>query len=199
MKKKSTCGLGMNLVNCHMTRLKCSFPAALWIAMAVSLTSCGSVGSLQRTTNIAPAHKYNLVVVQDFTASVPEDEREKALQAQSGYPDAIAAAICRKAPGIRVTRQGPVRPGTLVVSGHINRCEDGAASLRLWIGMGAGSTYFDAVTQISDGGSGTSLGTIKHDKNSWPLGGIIASTQTVDSFMRMAADKTADEVIKLMR
>jgi hypothetical protein len=168
------------------------------LCVSLFLTSCGTVGSLQRTTNVT-ARKYDRVVVQNFTASVPDDETEKAAQAQSGYPDAIAAALVRKGVRIPVVRTAGAGQGALVVSGHINRCEDGAASLRFWIGMGAGSTYFDATTRISDGGSGTSLGTIKHDKNSWPLGGIIASTQTVDSFMRMAAERTADEIIKLLR
>jgi hypothetical protein len=173
--------------------------ALLFVASAAFVSSCGTVGSLQRTSTVAMAQKYHRVVIQNFTASVPEDELAKAARAQSEYPDSIAAALIRKGTGLKVTRDGDVGPGTLVVSGHINRCEDGAASLRLWIGMGAGSTYFDATTRISDGGSRTSLGTIKHDKNSWPLGGVIASTQTVDSFMRMAADKTADEVMKLLR
>ena len=59
------------------------------------------------------AQKYHRVVIQNFTASVPEDELAKAVRAQSEYPDAIAAALIRKGTGLKVTWNGDVGPGTL--------------------------------------------------------------------------------------
>ena len=43
---------------------------------------------------------------------------------------------------------------------------------------------------------GDPLGQIDVDKNSWALGGAIAASQTVDQFMREAAEKIASELDK---
>ncbi len=83
---------------------------------------------------------------------------------------------------------------TLVVSGVITRFVEGNAALRLLVGMGAGSSYFDADIQVTDGGTNTSVTSLHADKNSWGLGGGIAASQTVDTFMKEAAKKTAAEV-----
>jgi len=60
--------------------------------------------------------------------------------------------------------------------------------------MGAGSSYFNAITDLADSESQQSIGQIITDKNSWPLGGGIAATQTVETFMQGAAKKIAAEV-----
>jgi Domain of unknown function (DUF4410) len=81
-----------------------------------------------------------------------------------------------------------------VVSGHITRLTEGNATLRLLIGMGAGSSYFDASTDLADAESGTDLGQVATDRNSWVLGGGIAAGQTVQTFMEGAADKIAADL-----
>ena len=60
-------------------------------------------------------------------------------------------------------------------------------TLRGWIGFGAGSSYFDATIEVSDA-SGKALAEMTIDKNSWPLGGILASAQTTGKFMQAAAE-----------
>jgi hypothetical protein len=76
----------------------------------------------------------------------------------------------------------------------ITRFVEGNAALRLLVGMGAGSSYFDANIQVTDGGNNASVTSLHADKNSWGLGGGIAASQTVDTFMNEAAKKTAAEV-----
>jgi hypothetical protein len=75
---------------------------------------------------------------------------------------------------------------------------EGNAALRMFVGMGAGSSYFDANVRFSDS-RGKSLGMIRVDKNSWALGGGLAATQTVDTYMREGAKKTAEASTKLLR
>ena len=55
---------------------------------------------------------------------------------------------------------------------------------------------FDAIVELRDGATGAVLGSMKVDKNSWPLGGMIAATQTPRTFMDGAAKKVAEEVSK---
>ena len=78
----------------------------------------------------------------------------------------------------------------------VTRFVEGNAALRLFIGMGAGSSYFDATTRFKDS-TGKVLGEIKTDKNSWGLGGSIAAGQTVFKFMENAAEKVAEEARKI--
>ena len=68
--------------------------------------------------------------------------------------------------------------------------------MRMLIGLGAGSSYFDANVRFTANESGELLGQMKVDKNSWALGGGMASGQTVDTYMRAAAKKIASEIIK---
>ncbi len=44
-----------------------------------------------------------------------------------------------------------------------------------------------------DGSTSKPIGTISVDKNSWVLGGMLATTQTADSYMPGAAKKVAAE------
>ena len=62
------------------------------------------------------------------------------------------------------------------------------------IGLGAGSSYFDADVVFSDNPSGRRLGQISTDKNSWFLGGGLAAGQSVEGFMHGAAKKVAKEL-----
>ncbi|MBL9133967.1 MAG: DUF4410 domain-containing protein [Verrucomicrobiaceae bacterium] len=167
-------------------------------AVSLLLCSCGTVGWMKHAKGAPSGASYHRVVVRDYTAAVPTSQEAKASRAKRNFPDRIMWALWREAPGLPVAREGAVDAGTLVVTGRITRCDDGNEHLRFLIGMGAGSSYFDAVTQISDG-SGRLLGTIRHDKNSWPLGGSIAATQTAEGFMVGSAEKVAREVAKLVR
>lgn len=66
--------------------------------------------------------------------------------------------------------------------------------MRMIVGFGAGSSYFDANVEMKDKDTAEVLGVVEVDKNSNPLGGTIAMTQTVDNFMSGAAEKIAKEL-----
>lgn len=157
-------------------------------------TGCGTISGLQSSSGGSPSRfKYDKVAVLDFENSVSG-------RSGSGNPmgclfaDKIADELERRNMFSKVVR-GPVDGDALVISGRITRCDDGNSSLRFWIGMGAGSSYFDADVNFKNS-SGTELGTMKVDKNSWVLGGGIAAGQTVQTFMSDAAKKIADELAK---
>lgn len=70
--------------------------------------------------------------------------------------------------------------------------------LRLFIGMGAGSAFFEADVYFRDS-KGATVGKIKADKNSWALGGGVAAAQNPTMFMNGAAEKIAKEAAKLSK
>ncbi|MDZ4286858.1 MAG: DUF4410 domain-containing protein [Prosthecobacter sp.] len=172
----------------------------LIIAAATSLVSCGTVSTVQpaAASNLKTGKQYSKVVVQDFRSAVSDDDGSTVVAGRQ-FADVIAQAVRSSRPGVMVSRNGPPDAGTLVIGGEITRYMEGNAALRLFIGMGAGSSYFDANIRFSDGATGQSLGSLRADKNSWGLGGSIAATQTVKVFMQEAAKKTATEVAPLLR
>lgn len=85
---------------------------------------------------------------------------------------------------------------TLVVKGSVTRYSEGNPALRLMIGFGAGSSYLDANIYLINASTNGQIGAIEVDKNSWAFGGAIASSQTVETFMRGAALKIAKELEK---
>ena len=168
------------------------------IAAGALLSSCGSVSDFQPTSTGAVGKKYSRVLVRDFTHTVSDDDGTTPVAARK-FSDEISYAVQRQIPNAKVTRNGKPGADTLVIGGEVTRYMEGNAALRLLIGMGAGSSYFDANVRFSDGGTGKSLGTITVDKNSWALGGGLAATQTVDSYMKQGAEKTAEESAKFLK
>jgi hypothetical protein len=164
------------------------------------LVSCGTVATTQpaATTGLTTGKVYSKVVVQDFRSAVSDDDGSTVVAGRR-FADVIAQEVRRSRPGVMVARNGPPDAGTLVIGGEITRYMEGNAALRLFIGMGAGSSYFDANIRYSDGGSGKTLGSLRADKNSWGLGGGIAASQTVEVFMTEAAKKTAADAAPLLR
>ncbi len=184
------------------------------IAAALMLTSvlvaCGTTSNIQLSPrpealgSSAPIDLvgYEKVVVLDFVDATDksklaaDDARFHSNTMSSAvrtFPDLIADQI-RATGAFQEVVRGPSPGKALVISGSITRLTEGSPSLRLWIGMGAGSSYFDATTDLSDAESGASIGQVRVDKNSWPLGGAIASAQSVQTFMQGAAEKIAAQL-----
>jgi hypothetical protein len=160
------------------------------LVAGAALTSCGTVSDFQPATAAPAPKKYNKVLVRDFTHTVTDDDGTTPVAARR-FSDEISYAIQSRSPGVAVARKGVPTAETLVIGGEVTRYMEGNAALRALVGLGAGSSYFDADVRFYDGKSGKSLGTIKVDKNSWAGGGMIAATQTVDSYMKEGAQKTA--------
>ena len=172
-------------------------------SLAIVLTACGSTSKMQRASDAAEIDlsAYSTIVVADFAnrpAKPPKGDKRVAYDAE------VAAASQRfgqmvlnelRAIGVRgeIVR-GDAAPGALVIGGEITRYKEGNAALRLIVGFGAGSSYFDATVRFVDADSGRELATIAVDKNSWPLGGALAALQDSDSHMQGAAARIAEEV-----
>ena len=109
------------------------------------------------------------------------------------FADLIAGEI-RKTNAFEEVGREPAAGDSLRISGVITRYTPGNAALRFLIGLGAGSSYFDATVNLSDNTSGEQLGQVIVDKNSWGLGGGLAAGQTVEHFMQGAAEKIANDL-----
>ena len=175
--------------------------AALAVGMVFS--GCGTTSGLKSTAgggafNLA---KFDQVLVLDFTNAVPAaklkpDKVPLVVAKGRQFADLVTAELVKTKAFTKVARAEAPAAGNLIVGGAITRCTEGSAAARLWIGMGAGSSYFDAQVVLADGATGECLGELVVDKNSWPLGGGLASKQTVDTFMQGAAEKLARELAK---
>jgi len=184
--------------------------------LALLLAACGTTSNIKPTRTAeaivtTPAAKekpaldlsgYDTVVVLDFVDGTDKSRIKPAELV--AYSDHVAAAThefadliaqkLRATGAFQEVLRGPSPGKALVVSGHITRLTEGNATLRLLIGMGAGSSYFDATTDLADAETGTDLGQVATDRNSWVLGGGIAAGQTVEGFMQGAAEKIATDI-----
>ncbi|HCN30233.1 MAG TPA: hypothetical protein DIT64_16125 [Verrucomicrobiales bacterium] len=169
---------------------------------AVCLASCGTVAPVNSKTGgsaaaVAGGRSFNRVLVKDFrNAADPGNPAANA--AGQILANKIQSEILRLKPAANVARSGDADAGTVVIGGEITRFTEGNAALRLFVGMGAGSSYFDANIRVSDS-TGKVITTLVADKNSWGLGGSLAAGQTVETFMTEAARKTAAEVAPLLK
>lgn len=181
------------------------------LAIVAALTACGTTTTLQAPDDAAASIDlggYDAVVVGNFeneaTASKAFKGKDATSKKQTHQADADAAAGAfadlivselRKTNAFsQVSRGDTPQPGAIWIDGKVTRYERGNAAARLFVGMGAGSSYFDAVVNVRDPETRNVLGSIVVDRNSWVLGGGIAAGQNVDNFMRKGAQKVADEL-----
>lgn len=158
------------------------------------LAACGSTSNIQDKEGSnakIDLSTYDKVVILDFSDATKKNNMPAF--AGKNFADRIAASVKEKGLFRTVSRE-PIADKSIVVSGAITKYEEGNGALRLLIGFGAGSSYFDADVHVTDSSNQQELGKISVDKQSWVLGGIAASTQTVDGFMDGAAKKIASEL-----
>ncbi len=153
----------------------------------------------QKTKAHVDLSAYDSVVVLDFTDGTdtsklkPEQvslHNKLMVNNLRIFSDLIAQKITETHAYSQVSRD-PVQGKALVVSGKVTRLDEGNGTLRLLVGFGAGSSYFDAMVQLTDAESGTVIASASTDNNSWALGGGLAATQTVQSFMELSATRIA--------
>jgi Domain of unknown function (DUF4410) len=184
--------------------------------VAVALTACGTTSDIK--PDAAPAATggvatqnvkltvdlsgYDKVVVLDFadatdTSKLKPDQLRAHNEMMAAdlhqFSDLIARSVRDTGAYSEVVREpGPGK--ALVISGRVTRLVEGNSTLRLLIGMGAGSSYFDAEVKLSDSETGNTLGSATTGNNSWPLGGMLASGQTVQGFLELSAIKIANRL-----
>ena len=182
------------------------------VLLVLAVSACGTTSAIQpvgiqAATPVAggataaatvahnPYRDYNRVAVLDFNNATGSSEASDSFATRM-FADMIAAEIKKRGSFAEITREKP-EGESLVISGDITRYDEGSAALRLLIGLGAGSSYFDAMVRLTDNVSGAELGVVTVDKNSWGLGGALASAQTTQSFMEGAAESIAEDLQKL--
>ena len=173
-----------------------SFVAALAL---FSLAGCGSTSTLKNTQGqaVTSTRKFTNVTVKTFKLQLEDKEPEMNSEKSPAYfADRIAFEIKSKGGFASVGRDTKPDANTLVIDGVITKYHEGNPMLRAFIGMGAGSAFFEADVYFRDS-KGSIIGKIKADKNSWALGGGLAAAQNPTMFMNGAAEKIAEEVVKL--
>jgi hypothetical protein len=166
-------------------------------ALAIMLVGCGTTSKLKtsQSSSLQNIQKYREVSVLAFADKTNGKESgEKMREHGEHFADLIAVELGKTKAFDKVDRVETAQAGSLVISGDITRCVEGSSAARFWVGMGAGSSYFDAILRCRDADSGQQIGEIVVDKNSWALGGGLAAGQTVQSFMEGAAKKAAAQL-----
>ena len=172
------------------------------LVIAALTSGCGTVSKISPATSASggslKVKKYQRIVVMTPTTTVTDAKDKPVAEKACGYlADAMVDHLRKLQLAETIERDGGINDA-LVISSVITRCTEGSAGLRLWIGMGAGSSFFDANISFKDGSSGDAIGAMVVDKNSWALGGGAASAQTVTAFMEAAAKKVAEQIQQAM-
>jgi pyruvate/2-oxoacid:ferredoxin oxidoreductase alpha subunit len=169
------------------------------LAASLTLSSCGTTSSLQGAHGAAltSTKKFSKVTVQDFKSSVSK-EPERVSPAKVYFADHIATELKKRGKFSSVARNAKPDANTLLITGTITKYEEGSVAKRMLLGMGFGMAVFEATVEFRDN-KGVTIGTIKVDKNSWPLGGVIGAVEKPEDFMEGAAEKVAEEAGKLAK
>jgi hypothetical protein len=188
--------------------MKALLLSAAVVALCAILTGCGTVSHVTPASGAtSDLKKYDRVLVLDFADGVSDKGDSAAHQrkrlelalATKSFPDEIAIELQSQGVFREVTRSGQPDAHTLVISGTVTRYAEGDAMGRMFVGLGVGSSYFDATVQLKDGAESSVLATQKVDKNSFVFGGGIAANQTPLGFMRQAAKKLATDLVAAKR
>jgi len=164
---------------------------------AICLSACGSTSGLKSMVGQSKPvlTSYDAVLVKTFVDGTEDQKLPPTAGAQ--FAKRIATAIRDSGRFDVVSRYAADTAGktTLSIEGSIDRYEEGDEVLRYAMGiLGKGKAYLDATVNIVDEASGEQLGVIEVDKNTSPLGGLVAAYQTTDVFMKGAGEKIAEEL-----
>jgi hypothetical protein len=175
---------------------------------AMLLIGCGSLGRLDadamQRREIA---RYDRVVVGEFAANDtrrtrgPAHAQRRAAQVEAGriaFAQQIAQALRETDAFDEVLEgEGEGAGRALEIVGSIDVWEPGNLAVRLVLGF-AGKSRFDATVQMRDRETGTVLGRLRVDRNSWPLpiGTFTNVAQSVEFHMRLAAERVAQELAR---
>ena len=193
-----------------MFDLRRAIPLALVVLLTASVSAgCGSVSRVKAADRKSPLNLaiYERAVVHDFADQVSARakaparaaKREEMARVGRDFAQVVAAELRQRNCFRDVAYNGRSSAQTLLINGAITRHEEGSAAARLIVGMGVGSSYFDAVVEFRDAPTGRLLGTMNVDQNSWVLGGGLAAGQNPQTFMREAARKIASEIERSRR
>lgn len=180
--------------------MKSSFQLLATLLFVSLLTACGTTSGLKsadaakdgKPAKAVSLAGYDNIIVMNFkdnATSAPRkggEEFAKRVASEIAATKAFSSVTREKRPGVKA----------IVVNGDVTRYQEGNAALRLMIGFGAGSSYFDSTVNFTDNQSGKKLADLSVDKNSWVGGGLMAATQDVTSHMNSAAQAIAAELKK---
>jgi len=171
--------------------------------LAVLVAGCGTTSKLKPAIGQRiDLTQYDRLLVETFkdefsAKAKPVDRPQKQAEADMAckmFAERIAAVVKETGAFREVVREGVPDAQTLILTGAITRYVEGDATLRFLIGLGAGSSYFDARVELVDGTNNAVLGSWLVDRNSWGLGGGLAATQTPEGFMKSAAEKIGEDL-----
>jgi hypothetical protein len=170
------------------------------IILLLILTSCGSTSQMRNAQKMdAPRpdlSSYHTIIINDFSDGVSKDQKDaKIIEGGKRFADMIATEIKSKNAFNKVERNIESTDDALLIDGKITQYEEGNPAMRAMIGLGAGSSHFDAEVFFKDNKTKKILSDIKVDQMSWALGGIMAATQDVKSHMMAASTKIASELV----
>jgi hypothetical protein len=174
-----------------------------FLLFALLLSACSSTSKVrdaQRLHDRPDLSSYNDVIVDDFKDGVSKTKNNPDILKEGKiFADIIAHSI--KAQNYytkvfnKIERNVEPESQALLIDGEITQYAKGNAAARLLLGWGAGSSHFDAKVYIRDAKTQQVLFTIKIDKMSWVLGGVIAASQDVKAHMDGAGAKIAKALI----
>lgn len=165
--------------------------------ITLALTACGSTSNLSYTpeNNNNQLASYNKVIVNNFTDGVSTSHDDPVILSDGQrFADMIASKIKAEKLFSVVERNTHSTENALLIEGEVTKHAEGNSALRLIIGCGAGSSYFDANVHFKNNQTKKVLGNIDVSKMSWALGGGIAALQDVKSHMEAASDRIVEEL-----
>jgi hypothetical protein len=176
------------------------------LVMAVLLTGCGTLGKLDvDASRRAQLGALDRVVVGEFVAndtrrSRDADQAAKRAEALEAGRVAFAQRIAEELRTVEAfdeVHEAMAMPPALLISGTIDRWEPGNIAARTLVGF-VGKSEFEATVRFTDLHTGTELGRLKVDRNSWPLpiGSASNVVQTVEFHMQQAARRVAHELAR---
>lgn len=166
---------------------------------------CGSLGHLDtKQADAGPKiADFDRVIVADFVVNDTRPAKDAAQAAEraanieagrKAFAEKIVEEIRATGAFAEVARAKMPAPA-LQITGSIDLWEPGNVAARSLVGF-VGKSEFNATIVISDLETGTELGRILVDRNSWPLP-IAASTnvvQSVEFLMHQSAKRVATEL-----
>lgn len=185
------------------------------VFVSLIISACGSTSSIKQVTphpkkiHSTEAKKqkiqeeqrldishYDTIIVEDFMVNNTIEINDTNTHLGKKYADLIAQLIQEKQTDLKVLRKQDGTDEALVLEGKIISYDNGNATVRFLVGLGAGKAKFDAEVFLKDAQSKNLLGTIDVNQHSGMFGGVVGASLTSDKLMEISAKKIEERLAK---
>jgi hypothetical protein len=163
-------------------------------------TSCSNTGTILNEKKAKPNFSdYGKIIIYDLSDNFSRTKKnKKVLDKGKLFSEIVASILIEEEIFDQIEQNKTItNEKALILRGSITKLQEGSKAARSIIGIGKAAACFEAKLDFIDNQSQKLIASISINERTFPLGGIFASLEDLDSLIEAAAEITIDEILQV--